>query len=322
MRKFIILAAAVSLVLAACTQQPDQDVGEAPASAVVNGVSKVNRDAGSASLNVSALDDDGSAIEGNISAVSVRLNAPAAGTGLGVLQDLTVTGNVCEQIVVRGAIHGVMSLDGSGSMGWNDPDEHRADAAKQLVKRLSSVARLAIASFPAAYPEYYTLHQDFTNDKALLEAAVDAATFASGGTPMWDSSVNLMNDHLNGAETNKVLLVLTDGEDLTFNGPDNTISAAQNNGVRVYFVGLGDPDSLDGTSMSQVADATGGLYGRAGEPTELAALFNSMLQAATASGEICLTFSPNPVPEGTEVSGVVTLTIGGREFEAPFDFTF
>src|SRR5690625_7551343 len=77
-----------------------------------------------------------------------------------------------------------MSLDGSGSMSWNDPDEDRNAAAKQFVSRLGPTAQLAVASFPSStFGEDYTLHQDFTSDKALLEAAIDEATFASGGTP-------------------------------------------------------------------------------------------------------------------------------------------
>src|SRR5690625_6026019 len=78
-----------------------------------------------------------------------------------------------------------MSLDGSGSMSWNDPDEDRNAAAKQFVSRLGPTAQLAVASFPSStFGEDYTLHQDFTSDKALLEAAIDEATFASGGTPL------------------------------------------------------------------------------------------------------------------------------------------
>lgn len=320
MRKLIALLAATTLILAACGTAGDST--RAPADARVNAVHRIDRDAGTAALNVSALDDSGNAIEGRIDAVSARLNPQVTGTGLAPLQNLTVTASICQQIVVHGAIHGVMSLDGSGSMSWNDPDEHRADAAKQLVSRLGPTARLAVASFPGTYPDDYTLHQDFTGDKSLLNAAIDEATFAGGGTPLWNSSQQLVNQHLAGSEGNKVLLVLTDGEDGTYGGPDNLIDAATDNNVRVYFVGLGDPSDLDEESMIRVADGTAGLYGRAAESTELTELFNSMLQAATASGEICLTFSPNPVPEGTPVSGVVTLTIGGREYESPFDFTF
>ncbi len=319
MRKLIALLVATTLILAACGTTEDS---RAPADARVNAVHRIDRDAGTAALNVSALDDSGNAVEGRIDSVRARLNPQTTGAGLGTQQILTVTASICQQIVVHGAIHGVMSLDGSGSMSWNDPDEHRADAAKQLVSRLGPTAQLAVASFPGPYPADYTLHQEFTNDKSLLNAAIDEATFASGGTPLWNSSHNLVNEELAGSEGNKVLLVLTDGEDGTHDGPNTLISAAKDNNVRVYFVGLGDPSGLDGESMTRVADETGGLYGRAAESTELTELFNNMLQAATASGEICLTFSPNPVPEGTPVSGVVTLTIGGREYDSPFDFTF
>lgn len=317
MKKTISLLALSGLLLAACSSQPADLEGEPPASARVNAVRQVDSDAGTATLNVSALDDSGSAIQGHISAVSASITSSTLGT----LQNMSVTANVCQQIVVHGAIYGIMSLDGSGSMGWNDPDEHRNDAAKAFVDRLTAGAQLAVASFPGGpYPGQYTFHQDFTDDKALLYAAVDEATFQSGGTPLWNSSTHLITEHLTGADDNKVLVVMTDGEDFALNGPDDLISAADDNDVRVYFVGLGDAVSED--EMIRVADATNGLYGHAEVAEELSDLFDGMLQAATASGEICMTFSPNPVPAGTVVEGVVTLTIGGRDFDAPFTVDF
>lgn len=317
MKRMISMLALSGLLLAACSSQPADPDGAPPAAARVNAVRQVDADTGTATLNVSALDDSGSAIQGNISDVSASITSSTLGT----LQNLSVTASVCQQIVVHGAIHGVLSLDGSGSMDWNDPDEHRNDAAKTFVDRLTAGAQLAVASFPGGpAPGQYTLHQDFTDNKALLYAAVDEATFKSGGTPLWTSSTHLITEHLDSADDNKVLVVMTDGEDFTASGPDNLINAADANGVRVYFVGLGD--AVSEAEMIRVADATNGLYGHAEDSTELSELFNGMLQAATASGEICLTFSPNPVPAGTVVEGVVTLTIGGRDFDASFQVDF
>src|SRR5690625_7858051 len=103
-----------------------------------------------------------------------------------------------------------MSLDGSGSMSWNDPDEDRNAAAKQFVSRLGPTAQLAVASFPSStFGEDYTLHQDLTSDKALLAAAIDEATFDSGGTPLWKSSGSLVNGQRDGAENNKMLQGVT-----------------------------------------------------------------------------------------------------------------
>jgi len=324
MRKVLLGVAAVSMVVAACSRQPEEVTGEPPAEVQINAVHRVDRDAGTAALNVSALNEAGEPIEGHIDRVTATVDGvEPPTTGLASQNSLAVSASVCEQIVLHGAIHGVMSLDGSGSMSWNDPDEDRNAAAKQFVSRLGPTAQLAVASFPSStFGEDYTLHQDFTSDKALLEAAIDEATFASGGTPLWNSSVSLVNEHLDGAENNKVLLVLTDGEDSTYNGPDDLIAAADHHNARVYFVGLGAPADLDETSMDRVAEATGGIYGRAAVSTELAGVFDGMLQAATASGEICLTFSPNPVPEGTTVSGTVSITIGSRDYAAPYTITF
>src|SRR5690625_6759725 len=74
MRKVLLGVAAVSMVVAACSRQPEEVTGEPPAEVQINAVHRVDRDAGTAALNVSALNEAGEPIEGHIDRVTATVD--------------------------------------------------------------------------------------------------------------------------------------------------------------------------------------------------------------------------------------------------------
>src|SRR5690625_5060964 len=126
MRRVLLGIAAVSMVVAACSRQPEEMAGEPPAEVQINAVHRVDRDTGTAALNVSALNEAGEPIEGQIDRVTATVDGvEPPTTGMASQNSLTVSASVCEQIVLHGAIHGVMSLDDCGSTSREDSHEAR-----------------------------------------------------------------------------------------------------------------------------------------------------------------------------------------------------
>jgi len=72
-----------------------------------------------------------------------------------------------------------LDIDGSGSMGWNDPQRLRVSGVQFFVDVLDASGypfEVGVFEFggPTDFPFYYTgLHQDFTNDVDSLKNAID-----------------------------------------------------------------------------------------------------------------------------------------------------
>lgn len=76
----------------------------------------------------------------------------------------------------------------------------------------------------------------------------------------------------------EVIILLSDGKhNFGAERPDEVIPDIKDRGVRVFTIGLGDPDAaiypLDEETLQEIADLTGGLYRRAPDETELQAIY-------------------------------------------------
>lgn len=307
------------LLISACGTQ----VNPIPSKVTLNGYT-VNRSEGSVSFNLSALDANGSVITSGTVASPGISNLATSGSA-----NVTGTATICGQISVQEALSCLITLDSTGSMAFNDPNEERRNAAQAFVARMTSSDQAAVASFDtytSPTPPYLAIRlwQGFTADKSLLNAAIGQATFASGWTNLWDAVYDGV-DLLKAQNGNRVQLVLTDGADnSSIKTSDEASSYAAANGVKVYMVGLGDPNSLDFTRMQDVAAATGGLFAAASDASALQALFDGMFNATRASFCIKVVFLVNGQPPvaGTRITGTLTFQVSGKPFSTDFDVVF
>jgi Ca-activated chloride channel family protein len=148
-------------------------------------------------------------------------------------------------------------IDNSGSMR-----EKRAKvnaAALNLVRSSNPQDEVFVVNFN---DEYY-LDQDFTNDLLKLKDALEKID-ARGGTALYEALVASADNFKNARLEQKVLFVVTDGED---NASRETLEQAvkqlqQENGPSVYAIGLlGDEEHPKRArrALEIIAQRTGGL---------------------------------------------------------------
>jgi Ca-activated chloride channel family protein len=148
-------------------------------------------------------------------------------------------------------------IDNSGSMR-----EKRAKvnaAALNLVRSSNPQDEVFVVNFN---DEYY-LDQDFTNNLLLLKDALDKID-ARGGTALYEALVASADNFKNARLEQKVLFVVTDGED---NASRETLEQAvkqlqQEGGPSVYAIGiLGDEEHPKRAkrALEIIAERTGGL---------------------------------------------------------------
>ena len=284
-----------------------------PAEATLNGITKLDRDNGVAELSVSALDDAGELLEGGeLDNVSAEVNE----------EGFSVIGGVCGtgEIESKGPLTTILTLDGSGSMDDNDPTEQRTVAAQNFVMRMSQADEAAVASFSDRIQ--ISLHQSLTSDKSLLEAAVNNATRSFGGTNLWGAALESIEYLASEPGTNKVAIVLTDGDDTESRAsPADVVSRANATNIRVFMIGLGNENTINVADMTDVASNTNGFYHNVSDDTGLDSLFNAALNASKASGCIDLTFQPVPT-SGQSLTGELSFDINNKAFSSAYQVTF
>jgi len=233
---------------------------------------------------------------------------------------------VCGQITgSSGDITGILTLDATGSMYSSDPTQLRADAAKGFVARMASTDRVAVASFdtsstPTAGYLAIDLHQGLTSNKALLNTAIDAATFDGGTTNLWDAGVDSANYLAAVTGSNKMAVLLTDGADNSSSkAPSDVITAANAAGVKVYTVGLGS--YVDAQDLIDIASQTSGTYTQVQDATDLSGLFDGIFNATQAAGCIRVQFSPVPA-SGHIIKGRLTFEADGQLLTADYIVVF
>lgn len=314
------LVVVVALVLSACAST------KGAFRATFNGVTAVDGTAGTADLSVSVLDAKGKVIlTGTLTQASATVTS-ATSSGVPVPTSYGATALVCGNVTgSTGDITGILTLDATGSMLSSDPSRLRADAAKGFVARMASTDRVAVASFdtsttPTAGYLAIDLHQGLTSDKALLDTAIDAATFEGGATNLWDAGVDSATLLAGETGSNKIAVLLTDGQDNNNTStPSDVVTAAQSAGVKVFTVGLGS--FVDEQGLITVSSQTGGTFAAVQDAADLSGLFDGVFNATKAAGCIRLAFAPSP-PSGTTLQGRVTFKIDGEPVTANYTVAF
>ena len=120
-----------------------------------------------------------------------------------------------------------------------------------------------------------TLQQGMTADTSLLNAAVRALP-ASGATAVWDALyAGLVETALNGSNSCRAVVLLTDGSDNSSTRmPSEIIAFANANHIRVFTIGLGS--SFNGAELQQISSLTGGRYYQPPNATQLPAIYQEI----------------------------------------------
>jgi Ca-activated chloride channel homolog len=203
----------------------------------------------------------------------------------------------------------VFAIDTSRSMSTPDVKPTRLMRAKLAIddfaNRLDGDAVGIVAFAGSAYLvcpitlDYGAFHESLS--------AIDTHTIARGGTNI-SSAIRAAQDALRRRRgSDKILILVTDGEDLEGSAVDAARTAAQQDGLKIYTVGVGTaggdlipipPDQgggfvkdetgafvksrLDEAALKAIATATGGFYVPLGTQGEgLDAIFNAVLGSMT-----------------------------------------
>lgn len=325
----------VAQASAECTISADaplEPFEEAPISGALP--SHFDADGGDFDLSISPVDRDGNLITDRITAdnfsfVDVRIakygqEDQVVSLGKASITSLDVQAAEAEQHVTV-----AISLDGTGSMSWNDPQRLRVDASKALVDRLGEGDEAAALEFSGRYLYQGSgfiasrLLQDFTGDHGLLNIAFDKVD-ESGSTPFYDAIVDAVEHVAALLRRNGAVVILTDGEEnaSTVTTFDEAVDAAISTHIPIFPIGLGD--QVDFAELQSLAGQTGGTFASARDPESLEALFHALGTAVTAGRVIVttqLTFLTPITEEGLyTVTGSVETTIDERTSTSEFYF--
>lgn len=285
-------------------------------------------------LTAIPLDNQGSAILSNQVSAQVTINQPA---------NLIGSVHVDRVVIPSGKPLAIaLNIDGSGSMGWNDPDELRKIGAKFFVDVLDASGypyEAAVFEFggPIHLPFNYTgLHQDFTNIVDSLKNAIDLIG-VWGGTPTYESLIEV----LHYVDTTKfvsqyerAVVLLSDGEPNSLTYRDSTCVLANELHIPIYTIGLGPASDLDSLTMDEdavenmrfIANCTGGAYAgiSPSDSTSANSIYGNMANA-TSQGSIIFNVTLSGVgfaglSSGDLITGIITIVSGGTNAVASFSF--
>jgi tight adherence protein B len=125
----------------------------------------------------------------------------------------------------------------------------------------------------------FTRFSSSSVDAEAALAGIDVDT--QSGTALWDAVVRASNALRGEREPGRVILLVTDGSDVSSTATlETAIAAAQRARAVVYAVGIAGRDFTPGP-LRELATSTGGAYMQASSSTELAALY-SRIGAALA----------------------------------------
>ena len=204
------------------------------------------------------------------------------------------------------AVTSILVIDRSGSMSGGKMSGARNAANAYVDQMRPERDRAGVIAFDSRIDRL----QPLTNNTAVLRRAIDGIR-ANGGTALYDAIYQGLEE-LQGEDGRRILLALTDGIDnASRRTPQDIINLAQDEGITIYTIGLGQErmifSELDGTTLRQIAHATGGEYYQTPSAAELAEMYQRI--AAVVQNEYVLGYdSPSPNLDGTTRRVDVTVT--------------
>ena len=158
----------------------------------------------------------------------------------------------------------VFAIDVSKSMLAEDVAPNRLTRSKRIISEIInslSSDRVGIVAYAAQAIPQVPLTTDFASVKNFLQI-IDTDMLSSQGTSI-DSALNLsVNFFDQNSETNRVLILISDGEDHD-DIPDSLIKLISENNINLITIGIGQeagttiPIKIDGTIDSYKKDSNG-----------------------------------------------------------------
>lgn len=171
-------------------------------------------------------------------------------------------------------------LDSSGSMGSNDPQNLRLQAAKEFTGALLDIDRASVIDFDSDAQ----VKQSLTSDFRAVNNSIDTID-SFGGTNI-GAGVSASNTEFqqNSSDTRaKIAVLLTDGQG---QGGISEAQQAATQNVTIFTIGLSQ--SADANKLQQIADETGGNFtqvNRAGQLPDIFSRIANTTQSDDADGD-------------------------------------
>ncbi len=332
-----VLGAAVSIAsLAACTISSDDPNAQVDAVTLVGtSVTSELYSAGAFGVRTIPTKGDGSAVLSNNLAVNIRVSSPAGVT-------VSVDKTECNTPDPGSSVNVGVIIDDSGSMSSSDPSRKRKDAVLSFLKTLRDKDAVLLTDYGQSSSTGKPLRdlvcassgggscavsaQGFTSDRAALEKAADLIR-ASGGTPLFESCVQML-EVMDGVKSGRrAVLLLSDGQPNSMTQRDACHSAAKAAQIPVYTVGLGPAAEGDKGAndtavkvLRELASDTSAAYASADIPEQLDRLFVSMGAAVTkgSCSSAARVSGVEKILPGTRVKGEIE--VGAKGAKTPFEF--
>lgn len=160
----------------------------------------------------------------------------------------------------------VFTIDSSGSMSRNDPQDIRKVSVKNFIDKLLPQDKAAVVDFDSTAKVYANL----TSDKEELKQAVDLVD-SSGGTNLTAGLKKSIEELIDNGDSaaKKYVIFLTDGDGAYSN---TVLNPAFEHDITIHTIGLGD--GVKSNLLQSIADLTKGNYYFASVDTELEDLYD------------------------------------------------
>ncbi len=147
------------------------------------------------------------------------------------------------ETVKREGVDIVFAVDVSKSMLAEDIAPNRIEKAKRLVSEIINQLasdRIGIIAYAGqAYPQL-PITTDYGAAKMFLQS-MNTNMLSSQGTAI-NAAIDLASTYYNDAEqTNRVLFIVSDGEDHSERSTIDAVDLAIQNGIRIFTIGVGKP---------------------------------------------------------------------------------
>lgn len=186
------------------------------------------------------------------------------------------------ETVKREGVDIVFALDVSKSMLAEDIAPNRLEKGKRIISEV--IGQLAsdrigiIAYAGAAYPQL-PITTDYGAAKMFLQG-MNTDMLSSQGTAI-DAAINLANTFYDESQqTNRVLFIVSDGEDHSESATESAVEQATQNGIRIFTIGVGSqkggpiPIKRKGVVESLKRDMQGEVVITRMDPSKLSAIAN------------------------------------------------
>lgn len=210
------------------------------------------------------------------SVVSIEGDLPVTRPAASAMLVLDRSGSMDPDYYAGTPLDVVLVIDRSGSMVGKPIADAKA-AAKEFMGNLVSNSKVGIVSFATSSTvDCGMTSLNVYDNKISVNRKIDsmvAEGWTAMGNGMNDANNLLMNNGRPGAK--KVMIVLTDGETNRGTDPEDSIPIANENGITIYTIGLGD---VDEPLLRHIASETGGKYYYTPDSSNLGAIYASIAQ--------------------------------------------